>query len=266
MKTKVLLLSFIAVLLFIPAAYAQYNEPEVQRVLQPRNLYNEGFRTGAGLNAFINDFGFGVGGHLRKGVSPYTELTFTLRIAGLRDPSEQTFIGFFGQQTIPNKYKRAMVFPALIGVKRRLFPAKLSDNFRVYTELKAGPALAFTYPYFDDRNNNGFRENFVDNFERINDIFTGWSQGETQWGWNGELTMGIDFGDNFAKLSSFQFGYIFYYFQNGIQMIEPFRPNLDANGNLQPDPETGFVLLEPNTGPRKYFGSAQISFTFGGMW
>lgn len=251
---------------FTEKAFAQFNEPELEEAVLPRNLYDEGYRTGIGLNAFINDFGFGIGADFRKGISPYTEMTFTVRIAGLRDPSEQTFIGFFGQQTIPNKYNRAIVFPALIGVKKRLFPEELSDNFRVYASVAAGPALVFTYPYFDDRNDNGFRENFVGSFEQINDVFTGWSDGSTEFGWNGELALGVDFGENFAKLNSFKFGFLFYYFSNGLQILEPNRPNLAQDGSLQQDPITGGVLLEPNTGPRKYFGSPQISFTFGGMW
>ncbi len=259
------LASFFALMLSA-GIFAQDNEPFIESAIQPRNLYDEGFRTGIGFNAFINDFGFGIGGTYRKGVSPYTELEFKLRIAGLRDPSEQTFIGFFGQQTIPNKFQRAIVFPALIGVKRRLFAEQVSDNFRVYTSAAVGPALAFTYPYFNDANNNGFRENFVGNFERINDFFTGWNDGSAELGWNGELTIGIDFGDNFGKISSFQFGYVFYYFQDGIQMLTPTRPNLDSNGNLQGDPNTGGLLLEPNEGPRTFFGSPQVSFTFGGMW
>ena len=38
---------------------------------------------------------------------------------------------------------------------------------------------------------------------------------ETSLAMTGEFVLGIDFGDNFAQLQSFQFSYTFYYMVNG---------------------------------------------------
>ena len=107
-------------------------------------------------------------------------------------------------------------------------------------------------------------------FEPTQDIFQGLKDAKTEWGWAGDIVLGIDFGDNFAKLRTFQFGYSFYYFKQGIQILEPFQPQRTSTGGLvliDPDGD-GFleVATEPSNDPSKYLGSAQITFIFGWMW
>lgn len=261
--------------------YAQFGEPEVQKKEAPRNLYDEGYKVGFGFNVALTDFGLGVGGQLRIGLSEYTEAIASLKIAGLKDPTEQTFTDFLGYRTIPEKYQRVIAIPLYIGLKKRFFPEAISDSFRPYTSLSVGPTFAFSYSYFFDYNENGFRENdariypFV---EPVNDIFTGWSDSESHWGWGGEFVIGVDFGDNFANLSSVQFGYTMNYFTDGIQVLEPCQPDLSRINQPALNPcglgvsqvpigsSTDFAPLEQANDPRKYFGSAQISFVFGWMW
>lgn len=274
MKMKNFITLTLAILLVAGAEQvkAQYGEPELQGIQEPKNLYDEGFRSGFGFSFNLNDFGFGVGMQFRKGLSSYTEGLVNLKISGLRDPSEQTFIDYyFGSKTIPSKYKRVITFPATIGVKRRVFAQAINDNFRVHTSMSFGPTLAITYPYFKDQNGNGFRESNLfeySSFEPVLDIFQGWDQSETLWGWTGDLVLGIDFGDNFAKLQTFQFGYSFYYFDSGIQIMEPFQPGRDALGNIirNPDGTVDQDAFEKSYDASKYFGSAQITFVFGWMW
>ncbi len=251
------------------SVYAQFGEPEVQKQEKPKNLYDEGYRSGFGFLFDINDFGIGVGGQFRKGLGPYTEALVSFKIAGLRDTREQTYIDiFFGTRTIPDKFQRVVSFPLKVGVKRRLFADQITDNFRVFGSISGGPVLAYSYPYFNDSNNNGFRESsflLYGRVERTNDIFTGWKEAESHFGWTGDVQVGIDFSSNFASLQSIQFGYNFNYFNKGIQILEPNRPDLDSNGRLQFD-QSGDVIVEPNHKPGKFYGSAQISFIFGWMW
>ena len=261
--------AFIILTLFIsPQTYAQFGEPEVDSTINPRSLFEEGYKTGFGFNFVLNDFGFGAGGQFRFGLSNYTEALVTLKITGLKDPTEQTFIDYFGGRTIPEKYRRVVSVPLYIGLKKRIFATQISDNFRLYSSLSAGPVFAWSYAYFRDFNDNGFRENderiygFV---EPVNDIFKGWDESDTHWGLGGELLLGIDFGDNFANLSSVQFGYTMNYFNEGIQILQPNEADLSS---LQFNEEgflIGYEVIHAND-PRKYFGSAQISFVFGWMW
>jgi hypothetical protein len=262
--------------------FAQYGEPPVRSIEEPKNLYDEGYKTGLGFHFGLSDFGFGTGVQLRKGLSPYTEGLVNLGISGLRDPSEQTYIDYFvGSRTIPSKYKRVITFPMSIGLKRRLFARQITDNFRVYTSMSFGPSFAMTTPYFDDENGNMYRESDIrySDYEEVRDIFQGLKDTEWHFGWNGDLTMGIDFGENFARLQTFQFGYSFFYFREGLQILEPYKPvrnNLgqiiDPNGNgvleLDPNGDGNFddSELRPANDPTDYFGSAKITFIFGWMW
>ncbi len=267
---KILLISLFFVSLCLSGnVFAQFGEPPVQKKVESRNLFNEGYKSGFGFLFTINDFGFGVGGQYRKALGLYTEGLLSLRITGIKDPKEQTYIDYyFGFKTTPDKYKRVISFPLNVGVKRRLFAEQISDNFRVYTSISGGPVLAYTFDYFDDFNGNGFQENDFYTYglkEKSYDIFGGWKNGKSHLGWNGDVELGVDFGSNFASLQSLQFGYTFNYFKDGLQIMQPKRPDLTANGQLQYD-GAGDLILEDFYGKRKFYGSAQISFVFGWMW
>lgn len=280
---KNLILFIVAFLICLQPAqvFAQFGEPEVQVKETPRNLYDEGYKFGFGFNISLNDFGVGAGGQLRFGLMPYTEALATLKIMALKDPKEQTFTDFLGYRTIPEKYQRVLAIPFYVGLKQRFFADAISDNFRAYSSLSVGPTFAFSYNYFEDYNLNGFRENdrrIYPVVEPVNDVLTGWSTSKTHWGFGGELVLGVDFGDNFANISSIQFGYTMNYFADGIQVLEPCRPDL-SRINQQPldpcglgitevpvGPGSDFAPHEKANDPRKYFGSAQISFVFGWMW
>ncbi len=262
---KIIALFFILTLWCAPAAFAQFGEPEVKDSVQPRSLFQEGYKFGFGFHIALNDFGFGGGGQFRFGLANYSEATITFKMAGLKDPSELTFTDFYyGGRITPEKYRRVVAFPLYFGYKKRFFARQISDNFRVFAALSAGPVFAWSFDYFNDLNGNGFRENDIfiyGNVEPVYDIFSGWKNSQTHWGAGGELVLGIDFGDNFANLNSVQFGYAMKYFDKGIQIMEPNKNiPLVTNGEI-----TGF-RLEPAHDPTKYFGSAQISFVFGWMW
>src|SRR5690554_5599409 len=161
----------VSFLLLSETVSAQVTEPEIQRTTCTLSLLNEHYGTGFGFGFVMNNFGFGVGGEYRKVVARQTELTASLRITGLRDASEQTFTDFFwGQQVIPNKYQRAMAFPLMLGMRQRVFPGFIQENYRFFLSGSLGVAAAFSYPYFRDLNDNGYREQFQDYFEPVNDI------------------------------------------------------------------------------------------------
>lgn len=261
---------FIAVLLFEDSD-AQTLEPPVLEIPRDISTLSEKYGTGFGFNFLMNNFGFGFGGELRQVVAPQTELTASLRLTALRDASEQTFTDFFfGQQIIPNKYQRAFGFPLMLGIRQRLFSDVMQEDYRLFLSASIGPAAAFSYPYFDDINNNVFREQFANFFEPVNDVFTGWSEGEWHWGGAGEFKIGLDIGSNFARLNSVEFGYFFYYFPNAIQIMMPNQPALRQNVRPGESPfqfdENGELILEPFFDAQRFFGSPQITFSFGWFW
>lgn len=282
-RTGILLLLF--TLFNVVELRAQIEEPEV--IDTPRDLVtlSDEYGTGFGININMNNFGFGIGGEFRKVIAPQSEIMFKMGITGLRDESEQTFTDiFFGQQIIPNKYQRGMAFPLMLGFRQRVFSDVIQENYRFFVSASAGPVAAFTYPYFNDVNNNGYREtgNEYDIIEdqgelyilftqpeRVNDIFSEMGDGEWNWGGAGELKIGVDIGSNFSRLNSIEFGYYFYYFTDGIQMMMPNQPQLKEQTGPQESPyifENGELVVEEFFEPQKFFGTPQITFTFGWLW
>ena len=252
-------------------AQKSIEEPELieeERVSTPLNAeYNSGLT----FDVVINNFGFGIGGQYRRVLAPQMEGVINLKITGLRDASEQTFTDvFFGQQIVPNKFQRAFAFPVMVGLRKRLFADRVQDQYRFFVSASAGGVAAFSYPYFNDRNDNGFREQFNNNFEQVNDIFTGWGDGDWHFGAAGEFKIGLDVGRNFSNVTSIEFGYYINYFPDGIQMMMPTQPDLIENVPPGESPfqfdENGNLLVEPYFDAQKFFGTPQITFTFGRLW
>ena len=271
-RSQTYLLTVVAIVLMMGIissdAQAQLKEPDVVESSSPKTPLTEGYHNEIGLDFMLNNFGFGIGGHYNRVLSDYTEFTFQTGITGIRDVSEQTFQSFFtGNRTIPNKYKRALGFPFLFGLEQRIFAKKIQDSFRLYIGGALGPALAFTYPYFDDIDGNKFRTTIFDpktgrimGREPKNDFFSGWGDGSMEWGYSGKLTIGADIGSSFGTRTKLEFGYFFYYFKQGLQIMEPFKPTEYQDGRPVEATKEKFFDAQ------QYFGSPQIKFTFGGMW
>ena len=254
----------------ITDSFAQLKEPDVVKQAAPKTPLRAGFSNEFGFDIMLNNFGFSVGAHYNKVITNYTEVYFKTGITGIRDVSEQTFQSFFtGNRTIPNKFKRGFGFPFLLGLQQRIFAEEISDNFRLFLGGALGPAMAFTYPYLKDSDGNGFRTIQYDpqsgrivGAERLNDFFTGWGDGSTHWGFSGELTIGADIGSSFGHRTKLEFGYFFYYFKKGLQIMEPYRPT-------EYNPDSGLPVdatKESFYDAQQYFGSPQIKFTYGFMW
>jgi hypothetical protein len=265
--SRVLLVMSITLLVGIPG-YAQEESARPDNIVkkEPKTYIGEGINNALGLGIFINNFGFGVGGEYRRFIEPYSDITISVDITGIRDVSEQTFTDpFFGQQIIPNKYKRVLAFPIRVGYRHRFFAQRVTDGFRIHLAAQAGPALTFTYPYFYDKNNSGFRESdsriFSGYYEPVNDFFKGWKEGDLELGLSGKMMVSFDFGSTFERLTSVEFGFNFFYYPQGIQIMEPKKANITR---IDP-PEIEYEIVDFYD-KQKYFGTPQITFVFGKLW
>lgn len=221
-------------------------EPELQAEIEATSPYSKGLKNGMALNIELNDFGVALGGQYRRGISFNNELLLDVTITALKDEREQQFQNFFGQQIIPNKYQRVLAFPVTVGIKRRFFAQQLSDDFRVYTQASVGGVIAYAYPYFDDFADQGF----IGDRQFPNDVFQGLGDGSWETGISGQFGIGIDFGSEFKRFQSVRFAYVFHYFPDGIQVMEPNSPNPAFDGFEK----------------QNYFGTPTINLKFGGMW
>ncbi len=223
------LIAFTSLIAVMPKySFAQEREePQLVPLPEPRSPYTEDRVNGIGFKLMLNNYGFGLGGEYRRALNATTEFFLNANISNLKDESEQTLQTWFGQQIIPNKYNRVLVFPVMAGLKQRLFPSQLSDNFRAFLQGGVGVAPAFVYPYFDDARGLGYRDPAR---QLPYDVFQGWSDGYFTTGMTGELAIGVDFGADFSQLQSVRFGYRFYYYPDSIQIMEPnsYIPGLEG--------------------------------------
>ena len=260
----------LALVLFCQPVQAQLTEPDVRSIEDPKTPLDEGFDNRIGGGIYVNNFGFGIGGTYSHALSPYSELTFSAGITGIRDVSEQSFQDFFtGQRIVPNKYNRALGVPVMVGFKKRVFPREIADNFRFFVAASGGPALGIVTPYINDSDQNGYRSFRIVQTqfgrqvkiysEKKEGFFSGLGDASTQWGTAGEIKVGVDLGKNFKQQSTLEIGYFFYYFSQGIQIMEPFRATGVNDGGFS----TG---QEPFFDDQKFFGTPQIKFTFSGWW
>jgi hypothetical protein len=251
--------------------FAQLIEPPLMEDGAVVSPFGQGLRQSLSVTFGANNFGFGLDGEYARVLSPLTEALLRVGFTGLRDVSEQTYTDyFFGQQVIPNKYQRGLAIPLTVGVRQRLFAGSVKESYRFQLSASAGPVFAFSYPYFDDYNGNGYRERFFDYYENTYDVFTGLKDGEWKVGLAGEASIGIDFGADFKRLTRLRFGYSVYRFAEGIQMMQPNQPVPVQNPGpedypyvLNPD---GTIKMQPFFDSQSVFGTPFISLSFGRMW
>ncbi|HYW35594.1 MAG TPA: hypothetical protein VE868_09325 [Balneolaceae bacterium] len=251
--------------------YAQLKEPPVRAASNPVTPLKKGVKNRVGGGILLSNFGFGVSGTYAHVLAPFTELTFTTNITGIRYASQQSIINFsvFGgtRKIIPNKYNRALGFPFLFGIKQRIFPRQVSDNFRFFVAASGGPALSLVFPYINDADHNGYRSTAIQQTkygniryftERKRGFFAALGHASAHIGIAGSLKMGIDFGSKFKTQPTFEIGYFFYYFNPGLQIMDPKRPVYNNSGQVVG--RTNFY------GPKKYFGTPEITFKFSSWW
>lgn len=266
---RLLALSFLVTsVLYTGTAQAQIREhiepPELPSQ-QARTPFSEGLRAGMLMRIGLTDNGMSVGVEYRKVLAPYTDFQMNLEVGGIRDSREQVFTSYFGQIT-PNKYNRVAAAPVMLGLRQRLFANAFDDGFRLNFTAQAGPTIAFVYPYFDDVNGNGIRDNERPvegqpyNYDEYYDVFRGWKQGDFTWGGAGRISMGVDFGDRFKRVTAFEFGYQFQYFKDGIQIMQPNRYEVIQT------PAGPMLDIVPAASKQSFFGSPVITVSFGRFW
>lgn len=254
-----LTLPLLAAALPVSAQSDPGTEPDLALDRKASSPYAQRLKLGTGVDLVLSNFGFAFGGFVEYAVLPTRSVFFAGHFSGLRDASEQTFTNVFGQQFIPNKYSRIFAIPVVIGVRQRLFPEVLSDNFRFHLHTGIGLARTFVYPYFQDSNANFIWDPPSNDFplgETIYDPLQGWDQGSWKTGLAGKIGLSVDFGEDFETFTSIYFGADLYYYRSGIQVLEPYRL-------IQVD---GAQALVPSASPLKMFVSPVIRFSFGRNW
>ena len=146
----------VALALAVPAS-AQRTAPPLPDTTAAR------YGSSAALVLQLTEYGLGAGGALRRRLSDDWSATAELAVGAGRDEREQSFGGgLFGERVTPFKRNYVVLVPLQVGVERRLFRTRVEDNFRPFAAVAVGPTLAYQYPYFDDLDGDGRRDDGED--------------------------------------------------------------------------------------------------------
>jgi len=198
MRASPLLLGWIALAIGFASA------PRAQTDLPPLPPDTTAARYGSSTAVAFNltEFGFGIGATGRTRLTDDLSIAVELGVGAGRDEREQQFfVGFFGDSVIPFKRNYVLLAPLHIGVEQRLFRRTVEDNFRPFVHASMGPTLALQWPYFQDRNNDGRR----DDGEETLGVFEGLNDAAPRLGVGGTVAVGAAFGRG-RTMQSIRFG------------------------------------------------------------
>ena len=174
------------------------------------------YGSSAALVLVLSEYGLGAGGSLRGRLADDWSATAELSVGAGRDEREQSFGGLFGERTTPLKRNSVLLVPLQVGVERRLFRTRVEDNFRPFLALVAGPTLAYQWPYFDDLDGDGRR----DDGEPLTSGLAGFEEGQARVGIGGTVTVGAAFGRSRSAAPSIRFGLQGTYFPVEVDLLE----------------------------------------------
>ena len=176
------------------------------------------YGSSAALVLALTEYGLGVGGALRGRLSDDWSATAALDLGAGRDEREQSFGGgLFGERVTPNKRNSVLLVPLQVGLERRLFRERIEDNFRPFAAASVGPTLAYQWPYFDDVDGDGRRD---EETEPLTPGLGGFGQGQARVGIGGTLSVGAAFGRSRSASTSIRFGLQGTYFPTEIDLLE----------------------------------------------
>lgn len=198
------------------------------------------FATSGAIVLTLTEDGLGGGVGGRLGLSRDLSLTAEVSAAAARDAREQRFfVGFFGDTVTPFKRSYAVLVPLLVGLEHRLFRADVEDNFRPYVALAAGPTLAVQWPYFDDRNGNGTRD---DGEPRLG-ATGGLDAAEARWGVASAVAVGAYLGRRPRAVLGVRLGLLVQTVPDGVDLLELDPAVEDPTRTVFWTPTVSFLLV-----------------------
>jgi len=206
-----------AIVLPVLLAVALGGAARAQRVAPPLpDTTAARYGTSGALVLTLTEYGFGAGGALRGRISDDFSMVAEIGFGAGRDEREQTFVGFLGDRVTPLKRNYVLLAPLHLGVERRMFRKTVEDNFRPYVHVAAGPTFGYQWPYFDDVDSDGLRD---DGEARLG-TFAGLSEGEARVGIGGTLAVGAFFGRSRRNTQALRFGLQGTYFPKAVDLLE----------------------------------------------
>ena len=174
----------------------------------------------ASTGAFVfvlSESGLGAGAALRGRLTDDLSAVAEVSLGAAVDEREQRFfVGFFGDSVVPFKRSYVVLAPLHLGLERRLFRDRVEDNFRPFVHVSAGPTVGYQWPYFDDLDGDGRRDEGEDRLG----AFGGLGDGEARLGVGATLAVGAFFGRSRRSAQALRLGYQGTYFPVEVDLLE----------------------------------------------
>ncbi|MBI3585733.1 MAG: hypothetical protein HY088_01220 [Ignavibacteriales bacterium] len=226
MKRRLLSLVAIAIL-FIPfSVFSQEHEgrdstiiftPSNPDIIQ-KSTYQP-LRNAWGVDILISNNGFGGGAFYRHEYTDELSGFISFAISDVKDDNEVEFFNqFTGQNFVPGKVNRMILFPLTIGAQYRLFKDDIVDNFRPYLSIGLGPSMVFVSPYSTTKQYQGPDGAILSQPEQV-EFFNSLKYGKAHYTLGGYIGAGAYFGLDKGTLSGISIRYYLVPFSSGIESM-----------------------------------------------
>ncbi len=181
----------------------------------------ENFRNAWGLDVLVSNDGFGLGTFYRR---EFTEDMFGFAMFSISEAKDERefeqYDYYYGVSFVPGKLQRFMVLPLTFGLQYRLFREDITDNFRPFVNVGAGPTMIFSAPFTEvtiirDANGNptSTQSNQIEFFKSL-------GKGKAHYTASAFIGVGANFGTEKASVFGVNFRYYFtYLFGNGLPSL-----------------------------------------------
>ncbi len=113
--------------------------PDTSRIVFPPSAW--------GVNLMFGEGGFGIGTFYKTRLTENLTGFIDFSISESKDEKEFEYIDYWGAVYVHNKKNRVFMLPVNLGIQYRMFSNSLTDNFRPYISIAAGPTMVITNPY-----------------------------------------------------------------------------------------------------------------------
>ncbi len=181
----------------------------------------ENFRNAWGLDVLISNDGFGLGTFYRRELTEDLFGFAMFSISEAKDEREfEQYDYYYGVSYVPGKLRRFMVMPLTFGLQYRLFREDITDNFRPFVNVGAGPTMIFSSPFTEItivRDANG---NPISTQSNQIEFFKSLGKGQAHYTASAFIGVGANFGTEKASVFGVNFRYYFtYLFGNGLPSL-----------------------------------------------
>lgn len=174
-----------------------------------------------GLDILVSNDGFGLGTFYRR---EFTDDLFGFAMFSISESKDERefeqYDYYYGVSYVPGKLQRFMVLPLTFGLQYRLFREDITDNFRPFVNVGAGPTMIFSSPFAEVSITRDANGNPISTQSNQIEFFKSLGRGQAHYTASAFIGVGANFGTEKATVFGVNFRYYFtYLFGNGLPSL-----------------------------------------------